>query len=211
MNNRAKAWMSGVFSMVLGSTVVFGTVLVINKYAESPFQTEVNRTASIDFQKKEKPPAKKTVKKKKPPKKRTNRTPPTPLVGLNSSLGGLDLGLPGFEAEDLGNLTNSLLGDSDSVVMTDDAVDNAPRPVTQTPMQYPARAKVKGITGYVVLTLLISPTGDVERVKLLESSPAGLFDDVAVAGVRTWKFEPATYQGESVRVWAKQRVSFELG
>ena len=33
---------------------------------------------------------------------------------------------------------------------------------------------------------------------------------VAVAGVQTWKFEPATYRGENVRVWATQRVRFNL-
>ena len=77
-------------------------------------------------------------------------------------------------------------------------------------MQYPPRAKAKGIEGYVLLSLLISPTGDVERVKVLEANPAGIFEDVAVAGVKTWKFEPASYNGESVRVWAKQRVRFDL-
>jgi protein TonB len=45
---------------------------------------------------------------------------------------------------------------------------------------------------------------------VLEAQPAGVFDDVAVAGVQTWKFEPATYRGENVRVWATQRVRFNL-
>jgi protein TonB len=50
----------------------------------------------------------------------------------------------------------------------------------------------------------------VEKVKVLESQPAGVFDEVAVSGVQTWKFEPASYKGENVRVWAKQRVRFDL-
>lgn len=200
----------GLASTILGSSLVFATVVFINKYAEGPQNDKIERQASIDFEKKEKPKPKKVVKKKEPPKRQPNRQPPAPLVGLDSSLGGLDLGIPGFESDDLGNLTKSLLGDADSVVMTDDAVDNPPRPAVQSPMPYPPRAKAKGQTGYVLLTVLISPTGDVERVKVLESQPSGVFDDVAMSGVRQWKFEPAMYQGENVRVWAKQRVVFDL-
>ena len=62
----------------------------------------------------------------------------------------------------------------------------------------------------MILSVLIGPTGQVERVKVLEAQPAGVFDDVAAAGVQTWKFEPATYRGENVRVWATQRVRFDL-
>ena len=92
----------------------------------------------------------------------------------------------------------------------DDSVDVPPRPLVQSPMQYPPRAKAAGVTGYVLLSVLIGPTGQVEKVKVLEAQPAGVFDDIAVSGVQTWKFEPATYKGENVRVWAKQRVRFDL-
>ena len=195
--------------MVLGSGLVFATVILINKFAEGPKSQEVAKSTQIDFEKKEKPKPKKIVQRKPPPPKRTTRRAPAPITGL-SSLAGLDLGLPGFDADDLGNLTGDLLGGSENIVMTDDSVDDPPRPSLQSPMQYPPRAKAKGIEGYVLLSLLISPTGDVERVKVLEANPAGIFEDVAVAGVKSWKFEPASYNGESVRVWAKQRVRFDL-
>ena len=63
----------------------------------------------------------------------------------------------------------------------------------------------------MLLSVLIGPTGAVEKVKVLESQPSGVFDDVAIAGVQGWKFEPAQYKGENVRVWATQKVSFTLG
>ena len=46
---------------------------------------------------------------------------------------------------------------------------------------------------------------------MLETSPPGVFDDVAAQGVQGWKFEPASYKGEAVRVWATQKVRFDLG
>lgn len=200
----------GLLSMVFGSALVFFTVVMINRYADGPKANEVEAAAKIDFEKKEKPKPKKVVEQKRPPPQKPARRPPTPLTGLNSDLAGLDLGLPGFSSDDLGDLSGDLLGGADDVVMTDDSVDEAPRPTVTPPMTYPPRAKAKGIQGYVLMSLLISPTGDVERVKVLEANPAGVFDDTAVAGVKNWKFEPATYQGEAVRVWARQRVRFDL-
>lgn len=196
-------------SMVLGSSLVFCTIVLINKYADGPQAQARIKSAQIDYQKKEKPKPKRQVQKKEPPRKPQPRRAPAPVDGL-SSLSGLDLGLPGFDADDLGDLTGDLLGGSDNVVMTDDSVDDPPRPAVQSAMTYPPRAKARGIEGYVLLSVLISPTGDVERVKVLEASPSGIFEDVAVAGVKSWKFEPASYNGESVRVWARQRVRFDL-
>ena len=207
---KLKPVLSGLTFMVIGSVVVFTTVIMINRFAEGPKAEEKLNAAKIDFEKKDKPKPKKVVQKKQPPKQKPARRPPAPLTGLDSSLAGLDLGLPGFDSGDLGDLSGDLLGSADDVVMTDDSVDEPPRPSNQGPMPYPPRAKAKGIEGYVLLSVLISPTGDVERVKVLEASPSGIFEDVAVAGVKGWKFEPASYQGESVRVWARQRVRFDL-
>ncbi len=207
---KARDSLFGIGSMLLGSLLVFATVLLINKYADDPLGDDTVRAAQIDFEKKPKPKQQKTIEQKPKPKPRTQRRAPTPLTGLGSDLAGLDLGLPGFDADDLGNLSGDLLGGADDVVMTDDSVDEAPKPIQQGPMPYPVRAKAQGVEGYVLMSVLISPTGDVERIKVLESFPTGTFDDVAVAGVKNWKFEPASYQGESVRVWARQRVRFDL-
>jgi protein TonB len=198
----------GVATAIAGSALVLALVVLMN----NPF-TQRDKAgeligSSIAVVKKEKPKPKEAVRKPEPPKRQT-RAAPTPLLGLDASLSGLDFGLPAFDSSDL-DLGQGLLGDSGDVVMTDDSVDQAPRPILQTPMAYPARAKAQGITGYVLLSVLISPTGQVEKVKVLEAQPAGVFDDVAAAGVQNWKFEPATYKGEQVRVWARQRVRFDL-
>lgn len=196
--------------MLLGTALVFVTIVMINRLAEGPQADAASRTAQIDFQKKEKPPQTEVVRKPKPPERKPVRQAPLPEVALDSSLAGLDLGLFHFDASELGKLSGELLGSADDVVMTDDSVDERPHPVRQSPMSYPVRAKARGIEGYVLLSVLISPTGEVERVKVLEASPSGIFEDTAIAGVRDWKFNPAQYRGESVRVWARQRVRFEL-
>ncbi len=96
------------------------------------------------------------------------------------------------------------------MVMTDETVDTPPQATRQVAMQYPADAKRKGVEGYVTLSLLIDDQGQVQRVRVLESQPAGTFDQSAIDAVRQWNFEPAKYKGQSVRVWARQTIRFNL-
>jgi protein TonB len=82
--------------------------------------------------------------------------------------------------------------------------------VSRTPLEYPAAAAKKRIKGYVVVNLLIGKDGSVELAKVIASNPAGVFDQAALRGVRGWRFAPAKYKGNPVKVWAKQKVRFDL-
>lgn len=193
---------------VLGLIVVAGSIVLMNSSAAS-FRTEKETFATAVQVERREQPKQQQQSKPKPRPKRQQRARVNPSVGLESSLAGMDFGLPQFEGADLADAA-SILGEG-SGTMTDDTVDVPPRPIAQGPMPYPPRAKAQGITGYVLLSVLIGPTGVVERVKVLEANPSGIFDDTAIAGVQSWKFEPASYQGENVRVWVTQRVRFDLG
>lgn len=205
-----KRILGGLAASACGTAMVLALLVYMNRQAGGPDENDGKSGTVITAERKEKPPPQQPVRKPPPPKPRPQRAPAPPSVGLSSVLSGLDFGLPQYDAEDLSALNDSLLGDGKDVVMTDDSVDVAPRPSLQTPMAYPVRAKAQGITGYVILSLLISPTGQIEKVQVLESQPQGVFDETATLGVKNWKFEPATYKGEAVRVWAKQKVSFNL-
>lgn len=199
----------GTAFAIVGTLAVLALAIGMNRQLGGPEDSAGEAASSIEVVRKQKPSPREQVRRREPPKPRPSRTPPQPLVGLDAGLSGLDFGLPQFDASEL-DMGDGLLGDSGDLVMTDDTVDQAPRPILQTPMQYPPRAKAQGVTGYVVLNLLISPTGQVEQVRVLESQPSGVFEAVAQAGVQQWKFEPATYKGENVRVWARQKVRFDL-
>lgn len=209
-NSEGQRVAGGVLGAFAGTAMVLGLLVYMNQQASGPEGDDNEVGSQITVEKKEKPPPKQPAKPPKPPRQQPNRAPAPPSVDLSSVLSGMDFGLPGFDSEDLSALNDSLLGDGKDVVMTDDLVDVAPRPTLQTPMVYPPRAKAQGITGYVLLSVLISPTGQVEKVKVLEAEPAGIFEETASAGVQSWKFEPASYKGEAVRVWATQRVRFDL-
>jgi protein TonB len=211
VGEQARRHLFAISSMLMGSVLVFGTVILINRASENIDEVRADQADQIRFERK-KPPEEKQVQKQKPKPKprRTPNAPPAPLTGLDTSLSGVDMGLPGFSANDLMGLDGDLLGDGSGMVMTDDTVDQAPRATFQAPMVYPPRARVQGQEGYVVLSLLIGLTGEIEQVEVVESYPEGTFDEAALAGVRQWRFDPALYQGQAVRAWARQRIRFDL-
>ncbi len=208
-NGRMKPMLSGVTFMLVGSSIVIGTVLLINSLAEGPEGVETTASTEFAVERRPEPPPPRVERREPPKPQRRSQTAP-PMVSLDSSLSGIDLGIPGLEAGNLNDLQDSLLGDTDDVVMTDDSVDAPPRPTYQAPVEYPRQARARGTQGYVVLSLLISAAGEIEKVQVLEAQPAGVFDQAAIEGVRNWRFEPAQYQGRNVKVWARQRVRFDL-
>ena len=200
---------SGLVFMVLGSVLVIATMILINRFAEGPDALNQSQSAAFTVERPQQTPPPKLPPPPPPPPRRAPPTPPA--VALNTNLSGIDFGLPAFSGDELGSLQDQLLGDTSDVVMTNDMVDSPPRPVQQTPMQYPSRARAQGLEGYVILSLLISASGEIEKVEVLEATPAGIFEEAALSGIRAWRFEPAQYQGRSVKVWARQRIRFDLG
>lgn len=152
-----------------------------------------------------KPPPRPTPPPKAKPK--ANTAPPAPALG--ASLAGLDLSLLGLGEVDLG-AGQDAVGDVGDVVMTEDSVDSPPQAIERQPAAYPAKARAKGITGYVVLRLRVGSDGAVQDVQVQEATPPGVFEETAVTSVRGWRFEPATYEGRPVTVSVTQTVRFEL-
>ena len=211
MKVQARRRLYALSTMVVGSFLVFGSVVLINHALSDIEDVRADQADQIQFERK-KPPEEKKIDKPKPkPKpKRTPHAPPAPLTGLDTSLSGVDMGIPGFSADDLMGLEGDLLGDASDMVMTDDTVDQPPKAIFQAPMAYPPRARAQGQKGYVVLSLLIGLTGEIEQVEVVESFPEGLFEESALTGVQQWRFDPAMYQGQAVRAWARQRIRFDL-
>lgn len=198
--------------MIAGSGLVFTSVILMNRTLEKPVSAAIERSLQMDVkkeEKKEKPKTQKMERKKNQVKSQSAKLAPMPDIG--SSIAGADFGLPQFSTGMDSGINEKILGSTENAVMTDDSVDNPPKPSMRgSPIEYPPKARARGITGYVLFNLLINLNGDVEKAQILESVPSGVFDDAATASVTQWKFEPAMYKGKSVKVWAKQKISFNL-
>jgi protein TonB len=89
-------------------------------------------------------------------------------------------------------------------------VDIHPRPTRPIQPQYPEAARMRGQEGSVVLQLKIDEFGVVREIEVLESSPAGVFDQSSVEAFRAADFYPAQRGGRAVRALVKIRVTYEL-
>ncbi|SFL97914.1 protein TonB [Nitrosomonas communis] len=196
--------------MLFGLIVVFGLILVMNHYMGKMEKTPPQEVTEISMTKEIKQEPKKEIKKIEPKKQVTRPQAPAPFKGLDTALSGIDLGLLGLDDGKMSDLDDSLIGKTANTVMTSDLVDVPPKPISRGAFKYPPAAKKNGIKGYVVLSVLVETDGSVNQVQVLESNPSGIFDASALQGIRSWQFEPAKYKGEVVKVWAKQKIRFDL-
>ncbi|MBN2645083.1 MAG: energy transducer TonB [Desulfuromonadaceae bacterium] len=89
-------------------------------------------------------------------------------------------------------------------------LDQPLQPLAQSPFVYPMRAKRLGIEGSVRVELLVDKQGQVEQVKILDAQPSGFFEQTVERGIRLWRFNPGTVQGEPVRSRVTTTIRFEL-
>lgn len=204
-----KQHLAGAVSMLFGLVFVFGLIVILNHYMGKIERTPPQDVTEISMTREIKQEPKKEIKKVEPKKQVSRPQAPAPFKGLDTALSGIDLGSLGLDNGQR-DIDDGLLGKTGNAVMTADLVDIPPKPITRGSFKYPPTAKRNGIKGYVVLSVLVETDGSINQVQVLESSPSGIFDAAALQGIRAWHFEPAKYKGDTVRVWAKQKIRFDL-
>jgi TonB family protein len=97
----------------------------------------------------------------------------------------------------------------------------APAPAPPAPVDVVQAKVVKRVTpdlpagisrkakGHVLVRINITETGRVSDVEVLESEPAGTFDDAALDAVRKWVYEPRKENGVAVASTAKAKLVFD--
>ena len=83
-----------------------------------------------------------------------------------------------------------------------------PRRLSAPPPAYPDAAWAAGVKGDVLVRAVIDETGLVAGVEVLKGQPYGM-TEAAVEAIRSWKFAPATRNGEPVAVYRLLSVRFE--
>ena len=84
-----------------------------------------------------------------------------------------------------------------------------PRVLREVKGDYTEEARRHGITGEVVMELVVLRNGSVGNVRLLHGLGLGL-DERAIAAVRQWRFSPAERQGVPVDVVVEVGMEFKL-
>jgi protein TonB len=213
METAARKWqlrLSAVCGMLLGLFLTAIAVYLLNQVLEASGLAD--QQVVTDMQVAALPPPPPSVKKVPPRPKVRPRVEPSsaPLPQIDSPAAALDLAAEEFGWLDNETLSTRVLGEVKELAMTADTVDKPPIPIKQGGLPYPPYARQRGIEGHVVMNLLISKAGLVEKSQILESVPSGVFEQVALQAVQQWRFEPAQYAGKTVQVWSKRTIRFSL-
>ena len=85
-------------------------------------------------------------------------------------------------------------------------------PIVRIEPQYPRKAAMQGIEGWVRLRFDITALGTVDNVKVLDSNPRKIFDMAAKRALYKWKYKPKTDdQGRAVaQPGEKVQLDFKL-
>lgn len=79
------------------------------------------------------------------------------------------------------------------------------------PPKYPEQARRRGQEGMVIVRVLVSALGGIERVELGRSSGFDLLDQAAIEAVALWNFLPAKQGETTITAWMEVPVNFSLG
>ncbi len=91
-----------------------------------------------------------------------------------------------------------------SAYRTSAGLDPPPRPLDDINPDFPGSAGTRG--GSVVLRLLISETGAIDKIEVVRASPPGLFEESALAAFGSARFAPGYLAGTPV----KSQIMFEV-
>jgi TonB family protein len=145
---------------------------------------------------------------------------PVPVRGLEPHLDGPDLnrffaplapvpdgsGAPG----DAGAVTEGALPPPPETgpLPLDAPVDVAPQVVEQVDPVYPSYALEAGLTGTVLLHVLVGADGSVREIRVVDGSK--VFIQAAVSAIARWRFSPARIGRHPVPIWVEVPVRFRL-
>lgn len=83
-------------------------------------------------------------------------------------------------------------------------------PLSRPAPRYPYQAARRGTEGWVRVSFTVTQTGSVEDAVILDSQPAGVFDQAALQAVYRWRFKPRIVDGRPTAGRAVQVVEFVL-
>ncbi len=91
------------------------------------------------------------------------------------------------------------------------AIDDPTPLYGEVPIDYPVDLWDADVEGATLLRVLVSATGSVDSVEVLEASGYPLFDSAAVRGAMELRYDPARRNGKRISVWARVPVHFTKG
>ncbi|MBP2649419.1 MAG: hypothetical protein H6Q74_244 [Firmicutes bacterium] len=122
------------------------------------------------------------------------------LAGANGT------GQSGSGGGSSGNARGGGGGYSDS----DGGVTSLPQAISTPSPEFPAEARLNRWQGTVAVKVLVTPSGEVEEVRLAKSSGYDVLDRATINKAYQWQFTPAYRNGQPVARWIIRSIVFKL-
>jgi protein TonB len=124
----------------------------------------------------------------------------------------MDKGVAVYGKYDAGNvdplgLEGGKVETPEPVRLPEDAIPPKPHKDNQVP-KYPTEARNRGLTGVVLLKIIIDTEGMVGKVEVLKGEEP--FISAAVETVKRWKYKPAYYQNRPITIYHIVKIPFKL-
>ncbi len=75
--------------------------------------------------------------------------------------------------------------------------------------RFPRRVPAKLDKGWVLVQFDVTTEGRTANIRILESEPAGTFDEAAIKAISRWRFKPPHINGESIEARSQVRLVFK--
>ena len=175
-----------------------------------PKLTDREDIASIRFGDVELDPEVQTKQRRKPQKPPPPKEPPPPpkmnVQNVNKPLNPLpNLNMPDLDVPMSGS--GPFLGSFQDI---DQNAEGDIIPLVRIQPQYPRRALMAKIEGWVDVEFTITETGSVTDPSVVDSEPPRVFDRDALRSILKWKFKPRVVDGVAVPRKAQTRIEFKL-
>jgi protein TonB len=197
-----------IIAILLAAFVTLGLFFLMQSLIQSGGSalTDAPKGSVLDFVrvKKEEAAQKKDRKPKKPPKPEAPPPQmPQPQMDAPSpdnAASGLDFGAD--VAADISLDGGLALSSGDGEYL----------PIVRVAAVYPRRALQRGIEGFVDVEFTVTKLGGVRDPKVIQSSPAGIFEQAAMDATLKYKYKARVVNGQAMEVSGVEvRVTFEIG
>jgi protein TonB len=141
-----------------------------------------------------------------------------PALSSGGVIGGIPGGIPGGQ---LGGVIGGIIGSTSSLTAVPKLTIPAPpkrirvsqgvtqgRLIQKVEPKYPTIAEGARIQGQVVLTAIISKTGEIQNLMLVGGHP--MLVPAAIEAIKQWRYRPFLLNGEPVEVETTITVTFQL-
>jgi TonB family protein len=101
----------------------------------------------------------------------------------------------------------STIREGDVIDVTE--LDKLPEPLSTIRPVYPPLALRQHVEAMVILSALVSESGEVLEVKILRGDDRFGFNDAAIRAIRAVRFSPPIKDGKRVKTWRPQSIAFK--